>query len=207
MITPFHILVTGARGAIGRSVVHAARGSGKIVTGLGHGTWSGDHELPFIDGWLNGDVTSDNLSALARLYGVPDAIVHLAGGSHVGMSIEQPTEDFQRTVVAAQHLFEWVRVAAPKIKLVIASSAAVYGAGHDGPICESAAYDPASPYGSHKAMMEILARGYARQFSLNIAILRIFSVYGPGLRKQLIWEVADQLARGERLINLSGTGY
>ncbi|MGD9669409.1 MAG: NAD-dependent epimerase/dehydratase family protein [Hyphomicrobiaceae bacterium] len=203
---PGHILVTGARGAIGRHVVRAARERGHVVSGLGHGAWSGDAELPAIDAWLNGEVSADNMSTLVRQLGVPGAIIHLAGGSHVGSSIAQPAEDFQRTVVAAQRVLEWIRTCAPGTKLVIASSAAVYGAGHDGPIGEDAPYAPVSPYGTHKAMIEMMAHGYARQFGLQVASLRIFSVYGPGLRKQLIWEVVNRLMRGEWQITLGGTG-
>lgn len=201
-----HILVTGARGAIGRHVVRAARARGHVVSGLGHGAWSGDAELPAIDGWINGAVSADNISALVRNHGAPDAIIHLAGGSHVGTSIAQPAEDFQRSVVAAQMLLEWLRTSAPETSLVIASSAAVYGNGHNGAISEDAPYAPVSPYGTHKAMVEMMADAYARQFGLNVARLRIFSVYGPGLRKQLIWEVVNRLIGGERQITLGGTG-
>jgi UDP-glucose 4-epimerase len=203
---PRHILVTGARGAIGRQVVRIAKARGNVVTGIGHGQWSGDHELPSIDGWLNGDVSTVNISELFKYHGLPDAIIHLAGGSHVGNSIEQPTEDFQRTVLSAQRLLEWVRTSSPNTKIVIASSAAVYGIGHEGPIIESADCEPHSPYGTHKAMVETMAKGYATQFGLNTTILRLFSVYGPGLRKQLIWEVTNRLLRGERRMTLSGTG-
>lgn len=201
-----HILVTGARGAIGRRVVAIARARGHTVTGIGHGAWSGDAELPIIDGWLNGDVSRDNLAALTQRHGLPDGIIHLAGGSHVGNSVLQPAEDFQRTVAAGQRLLEWTRSSAPKAKIVVASSAAVYGSGHEGPIAETSHHEPASPYGTHKAMVETMALGYARQFGLDVSILRLFSVYGPGLRKQLIWEVIARLLRGERQITLGGSG-
>jgi UDP-glucose 4-epimerase len=200
------IIVTGGRGAIGRHIVSLAKSQGYFVMGLGHGAWSGDGGLPEIDCWLNGDITYENLNALSQLVGSPDAIIHLAGGSHVGASITQPSEDFQRTVGAARALFDWVRNISPTTKIVIASSAAVYGAGHDGPIDEGTGYAPASPYGTHKAMVEVMARGYARQFELPMAILRIFSAYGPELRKQLIWEMTNRLIRGERKITLGGTG-
>jgi UDP-glucose 4-epimerase len=201
------IFVTGARGAIGQHVVRIARRRGDIVAGLGHGTWTGDRELPDIDFWINGDVTADNLSEMARQAGVPDLLVHLAGGSLVGASIQHPAEDFRRTVESSQHLFEWQRTAAPDARIAIASSAAVYGDGHDGPIAESTSFSPKSPYGTHKAMVELLARSYARQFGNRLSVVRLFSVYGPGLRKQLIWEITCRLAKGERSLTLGGTGH
>jgi UDP-glucose 4-epimerase len=205
-VTASLILVTGARGAIGRHVVRLAKERGHVVIGLGHGQWIADHELPPIDGWLNGDISPENIAALSRGHGTPDAVIHLAGGAHVGNSIDQPAEDFQRTVLSAQRLLEWLRVTSPKTKIVIASSAAVYGIGHDAHIKETATCVPVSPYGTHKAMMEVMAQGYAAQFGLNAVILRLFSVYGPGLRKQLIWEVTNRLMQDQREIVLGGTG-
>lgn len=200
------VLVTGARGAIGRHVVALARAAGSRVVGLGHGAWSGSDDLPAIDAWINGGVDADNLVALARQEGTPDVIVHLAGGSLVGASIRHPGEDFRRTVESAQRLLEWQRTDAPAARTVIASSAAVYGDGHAAPISETAPYAPTSPYGTHKAMVELLARSYARQFGLPIAIVRLFSVYGPGLHKQLVWELAGRLSAAERPLVLGGTG-
>ncbi|MGD9920011.1 MAG: NAD-dependent epimerase/dehydratase family protein [Pseudorhodoplanes sp.] len=198
--------VTGARGAIGRHVVAEARSRGHRVAGVGHGSWTGDAELPAIDHWINGGIDGDNLSALARVVGEPNMIVHLAGGSLVGDSIQHPGEDFRRSVLSAQQLLEWLRTNAPTARLVIASSAAVYGNGHDGPILETAPFAPVSPYGTHKAIVEMMAAAYARQYGLSVAIIRLFSVYGPGLRKQLIWELTCRLLHGERAITLGGTG-
>lgn len=199
------IFVTGARGAIGRQIVALARSRGYRVAGLGHGAWSGD-DLPPIDTWINGDVSADNLSALMRAEGRPDIVIHLAGGSLVGNSILHPGEDFRRSVEGAQRLFEWLRISSAATRLVVASSAAVYGSGHAQPITEAAPYAPTSPYGTHKAMVEMLACSYARQYGLAVAIVRLFSVYGRGLRKQLIWEIGRRLSTGERLIKLDGTG-
>ena len=105
-----------------------------------------------------------------------------------------------------QHLLERLRTSAPAARLVIASSAAVYGDSHSGPIGEDAWFAPASPYGTHKAMIELLAHCYARDFGLSVAVVRLFSVYGPGLRKQLVWELVNRLLRGEKTLTLGGTG-
>lgn len=200
------ILVTGARGAIGRHVVAAAKQRDAGIIGLGHGTWSGEPELPAIDRWINGDVTADNLDILCQDTGKPDVVIHLAGGSHVGASIEHPSEDFRRTVSSAQNLFEWLRIRSPQSAVVIASSAAVYGNASQSPISETASFAPTSPYGTHKAVVEMLARTHAQQYGLRLAIVRLFSVYGPGLRKQLVFELMHRLHNRETGISLGGTG-
>jgi UDP-glucose 4-epimerase len=200
------ILVTGARGAIGRRVVSTALAQGQQVVGLGHGAWTSDGDVPPNAGWINGSVDSDNLANIARTVGLPDVVIHLAGGSLVGPSIANPGEDFRRTVQGMQNLLEWLRLANPAARVVLASSAAVYGDGHTQPIAETAAYAPTSPYGTHKAMAEMLCRSYGRQYGMQIALVRLFSVYGPGLRKQLIWDLGRRVTSGERNIELGGTG-
>ena len=63
-----------------------------------------------------------------------------------------------------------------------------------------------SPYGQHKLMMEQLCRSYAITFGLQSTVVRLFSVYGPHLRKQLLWDMCSRLQRGERTLALGGTG-
>lgn len=201
------VWVTGARGFIGRYVSRMLAEKGVTVAGLGHGAWpDAEHRACGLTVWLNGDVTHANLDVLAVLTGVPDSIIHLAGGSAVGPSFAQPAEDFRRSVAAAHDLAEWLRLRAPATSLVMASSAAVYGAGHHGPIAESAVCRPYSPYGYHKRMAELVLENYAHNFGLKMAIVRLFSVYGPGLRKQLLWDSCVRLVDTPEALALGGNG-
>jgi UDP-glucose 4-epimerase len=197
------VIVTGARGAIGRHVVTQLAASGDRVLGLGHGA----HEpgLETID-WINGAIDAANLSALAAKWGRPDAIIHLAGGAAVGPSLVSPAEDFERTASTGVRLLEWTRTAAPQSSLVLASSAAVYGAARADFIREDAPRAPCSPYGVHKAVLEMTAASWASNFGVRVAIVRLFSVYGPQLRKQLIFEQAGRLLAGQQQLSLGGTG-
>jgi UDP-glucose 4-epimerase len=200
-------LITGARGFIGRHVARHFAANGQTVVGLGHGAWLESARRQWgVSEWQNGEISSANLDALSALVGVPDIVIHLAGGSAVGPSFAQPAEDFHRSVMAASELAEWLRLRAPAARLVMASSAAVYGAGHAGPIAESARCAPYSPYGFHKRMAELSLESYARNFGLRVAIVRLFSVYGPGLRKQLLWDACTSLAQGATRLKLGGTG-
>jgi UDP-glucose 4-epimerase len=63
-----------------------------------------------------------------------------------------------------------------------------------------------SPYGQHKLMMEQLCRSYATSFGVRSTVLRLFSVYGARLRKQLPWDICSRLQKGERDLLLGGTG-
>ncbi|WP_346731096.1 SDR family oxidoreductase [Bradyrhizobium sp. 23] len=199
--------VTGASGFIGRHLVRVLADQGCAVHGIGHGSIEDtDRERIGLSEWLNGEIDAANLNALAGRSGLPSTIFHLAGGSSVGLSIAQPFEDFSRTVSSTARLLEWLRGSAPDCRLIVASSAAVYGAHHAGAISEEAETQPMSPYGHHKLIMEQLCRSYSDSFGIRATILRLFSVYGPALRKQLLWDLCVRLEQGRRELVLDGTG-
>lgn len=198
--------ITGARGFIGRHLAKYIASSGHRVCGLGHGTWPPlESNLWGISYWINGEVSISNLSQLKANSGEPDGIFHFAGGSSVGAAIANPHEDFKRTVSSTAELLEWIRQNSIHTPLVAASSAAVYGANYKEPISENVQLSPYSPYGTHKLMMEELCRSYGENFGLRIALPRLFSVYGPELKKQLLWDICNKLEIKNE-IELGGTG-
>jgi len=197
--------ITGARGFIGRALARQLAALGVEVAGVGHGHWP-DASAAGVSCWVNADIHAASLDLLLSRAGVPDTVFHLAGGSAVGPSFANPLEDFERTVHTTARLLEWVRCHATDAPIVAVSSAAVYGAGHDGPIAESTPLTPYSPYGHHKAVMESLCRSYGANFGLRTAIVRVFSAYGEGLRKQLPWDLCGRLAAGGLALTLDGTG-
>lgn len=202
------IWITGGKGFIGRHLARHASAEGIKTFGIGHGHWStGESSKWQYAHWSNADIDGASLTQLANISGLPETVFHLAGGSSVGASFENPLEDFHRTVVTTARLLEWVRLNSVKTRVVATSSAAVYGEGHAGAIRESTPLRPFSPYGNHKAMMEVLFRSFAHSFNVRSAIVRLFSVYGPGLEKQLIWDLCSKLsARGVSSVRLGGTG-
>ncbi len=202
------IWITGGKGFIGRHLSRRCAEAGAAVFGIGHGSWpAGDARHWSVSHWINGEIESSNLSQLAGISGRPDTVFHLAGGSSVGISLQSPLEDFTRTVETTARLLEWVRIHAAETKIVAVSSAAVYGAGHTGPIPESARVRPYSPYGHHKSMMEALCHSYGENFGLSAAIVRLFSVYGEELHKQLLWDICCKLDGGRSApLELGGTG-
>jgi UDP-glucose 4-epimerase len=200
------VWVTGAAGFMGRYLARALADTGHAVHGIGHGALTDSEKQRLgLRTWLNGEIDAAGLNVLAA-HGLPSKVFHLAGGSSVGSSIVKPLEDFSRNVVSTARLLEWLRVASPESLIIAVSSAAVYGADHHGPISESAAPAPMSPYGRHKLMMEQLCQGYSETFGMRTLVARLFSVYGPKLRKQLLWDVCAQLQQEEQTLVLGGTG-
>lgn len=201
------VLVTGAAGFIGRHLCRRLAASGRTVVGLGHGTWSEqDLAESGVRAWRSDDVAGRCLDDLADRYGLPEHVFHLAGGSSVGASLLDPLGDYLRTVASTAELLDWLRRKAPTTPVTAVSSAAVYGASHAGPIGEGAALRPRSPYGHHKLMMETLLRSYAKSYGSPSVIVRLFSVYGSGLQKQLLWELCSRVAHGVGRMDLQGTG-
>ena len=185
------VIITGAHGFIGRHVAKVYRMNGWRVIGLGHGTWTCQEWGQWgLNDWHECDITLENLYSYC---GKPNSIVHCAGSGSVGFSINYPMQDFARTVITMQHVLEFVRLYSPETKIVYPSSAAVYGMAKEMPISEDCLLDPISPYGVHKKNAEELCSLYARQYNISIAIVRLFSIYGEGLQKQLLWDACIKL--------------
>lgn len=200
------ILITGAHGFIGKHLARDLASKGHFVSGLGHGIWPPIEASSWgIQDWLNGDVHSANLRTL-QARSQPELIFHLAGGSSVGAAIANPREDFFRTVASTVELLEWMRVDLPHARLIAVSSAAVYGSGFSGPIPEEIESMPYSPYGHHKKMMEQLCRSYSDTYGIDCRVARLFSVYGPQLKKQLLWDICTRLASSSDPLVLGGSG-
>ena len=200
------VWITGAHGFIGGHLARHLQRCGFRVAGVGHRSAAPlDGTVLGISPWLNGDLTRNNLELLERTADTPTTIFHLAGGASVARALAYPYDDFNRSVLSTAELLEWARLHAPETCIVAVSSAAVYGAGHSEAISEDAALHPISPYAYHKLMMENLCRSYAANFGLRVVLPRLFSVYGPGLQKQLLWDICQKLAtRG--VVELGGTG-
>ena len=64
--------------------------------------------------------------------------------------------------------------------------------------------NPVSPYGVHKKIAEDLCRSYGQHFKIASCVIRLFSVYGVRLRKQLLWDECLKLSKNE--ITFFGTG-
>ncbi len=206
MISNNIIIVTGAAGFIGRVVCKQLAEAGWTVFGLGHCNFESYKFNQFgVTKWLCGDISLANLQLLVGDQHLK-YIIHCAGGSAVSASYSDPYKDFERTVTSTTVVLEFARKFKDDgIRVVIASSAAVYGNQGDVDLFETSPCMPISPYGFHKLASEKICESYSKFFELKVSIVRLFSVYGEGLRKQLLWDALNKYSVG--ISDFFGTGY
>ena len=196
------VFVTGAGGFIGAKVAAEFEVMGRVVIRIGHHI--GGHGAAARN--VVGSIDTEALVRAASIGGPPALIVHAAGGSSVAASVADPNRDFERTVGSLTSVLDFIDRQASNARLIFLSSAAVYGSAGTAPIPEEAPLHPISPYGHHKKVCEDLILERVRAGALDATILRLFSVYGPGNRKQLFWDVANRLCSHPRTLELAGTG-
>ena len=196
-------IVLGAAGFLGRHVARTLAARGYAVCGVGHGDWDVAARAPWsITDWQKADIT---LEVIKDLGIIPDVLVQCAGSGSVAGSLTEPLHDFSRNVGTTIAALEFVRLYAPNCRFVLPSSAAVYGAVADLPIRVDAPLRPISPYGVHKLICEQVTQSYSIHFGVAATVIRLFSVYGPGLRKQLLWDACRKLVADNAIFG--GTGY
>lgn len=178
-------LVTGGYGFLGRSIAASLERGGWRVIRAGRP----DHEIP----------SSEFDHVLEATH--PTLVVHCAGPASVPASIHDPDADRAASVGVTAGLAARLAELSPRARLVFISSAAVYGEPRDIPIHENTPYAPISPYGRHRVECESVVRAGG----LPSVILRVFSAYGEGLRRQVLWDIA-RCALSGRPIELLGTG-
>ncbi len=145
-----------------------------------------------------------NLSLLFEAHQF-DVCINASGSSTVSFSIQNEQQDYILNYKNVEIILEWIKKNQPKCKLINLSSAAVYGNPSELPIKENDSTKPISPYGKHKLLSEQLLKTFAVEYRMLTHSLRIFSVYGNGLKKQLFWDIY-QKSKQAQLIELYGTG-
>ena len=177
-------LVTGGAGFIGARCAALALESGHEVTVLDDLSTGSQSKLDTLEAAgarvVLGDVRDANARASA-LEGV-DAVIHLAAQGSVPRSMEDPEATMAVNVHATDRLLEDMEQRGLH-RLVLASSAAVYGDVDGLPHTEDLVGARQSPYADSKWANEqaVLRR---RQQGWEAIALRFFNVYGPGQRSE-----------------------
>jgi UDP-glucose 4-epimerase len=200
------ILVTGGAGFIGSWLVEDLVQRGARTTVLDSLATGHLENLAAVEGdieVMHADLVHDDVGPLIGDGGF-DTIFHLAAGANVAASVDGPRSDFERGVVGTFNLLEAVRQTSPGSAVVHVSSAMVYGTG--GTLSEGDPKEPVSPYGAGKLAAETYVSLYACVYGLRTANLRLFGVYGPRQRKQVVYDLIDKLDRDPHELHIFGDG-
>ena len=108
----------------------------------------------------------------------PDVVFHLAAQIDVRRSVDDPTFDAGVNVMGTAAVLEAAHRSGCG-RLVLASTAAVYGRPLEIPTTEASPVAPLSPYGASKAAAEAYLGVYTRLHGMSTLALRMANVYGP----------------------------
>jgi UDP-glucose 4-epimerase len=177
------VLVTGGTGYIGSTAVEILLGQGYEISILDDCSTGHADTVPagvrFIQGsLLNADEVADALTGC-------DAVMHFAGKSLVGESVEKP-ELYQSVNVDGTRILLDQMHKQSITKIVFSSSAATYGEPKVVPILETAETNPTNPYGATKLAIDHMITEESKKHGISAASLRYFNVAGA-LKAQRGW--------------------
>jgi UDP-glucuronate 4-epimerase len=209
------ILLTGAAGFIGHHVASRLLQRGDTVFGIDNFNnyyapqWKFENSVQF-DRHQNGQMLAVDLRDYDKVSQLMikqrfDAVIHLAAMAGVRSSVLHPGLYMQVNLTASQNLIELARLHGVD-NFVFASTSSVYGHTKRIPFDEDDACGlPLHPYAASKRAVEQIGSTYHRNYGINFTALRLFTVYGPAGRPDMMpYLLARSIATGESVPRFRG---
>jgi UDP-glucose 4-epimerase len=171
-------LVTGGRGFVGRHLVDQLLAEGTKVV-----SYNRDFALDSREGLttVQGELADiPRLAETLRQHSV-ERIIHTAGQSHPGVSIELPWTTFKANAEGTLAVYEAARATGVRRIVNFSSECALGNLDLDTTVGEDVTPRPTTPYGVTKVAGEMFGSVYNSLYGMDIVSLRVTEVYGPGL--------------------------
>lgn len=169
-------IVTGGAGFIGSHIAEALSGEHEVVViddlSSGHSENLRNIDCAFVDGSIT------DLPLLQETFAGADGVFHQAAIASVQRSVEDPLFTHAVNLTGTLNVLTAARDCGVG-KVVMASSAAVYGENPDLPKREDMTPDLLSPYAAQKLSDEHYAAVFSSLYDLPTVCLRYFNVFGP----------------------------
>ena len=189
----YRVLITGISGFTGRYLADTLAGYGWDIFGLGN------DRLPVESDHLDADLADTKILSEWIASVRPTHIVHLAALTHV---VGDPLSFYRVNVLGTESLLDAVsRSGITPEKVLIASSANIYGNASQSPISEHSPIRPVNHYALSKATMELLVTKWFEQ--MPIVLVRPFNYTGPGQSEAFVFpKIVAAYRRGDAVLRL-----
>jgi UDP-glucose-4-epimerase GalE len=207
------VLVTGASGYIGGQTMLQLKDAGHTVVGVDTVALP-MHLRCVADRFYQEDFSKPRGLQLLDEF-APTAVVHCAGSSLVGPSLDRPADYYNNNFVKTKILLDRIRDHKLDTRVIFSSSAACYGEPVMTPCSEVDPCEPISPYGESKLMIEWMLKSYRRAYGLDFVAFRYFNACGADSQGRhgqqsgathIIARVLESL-RDDREFTLYGENY
>jgi UDP-glucose 4-epimerase len=181
--------VSGGAGFIGRYVIDRLHESGETVVSYDRALAAGGLPAEVVS--VRGELLDVNHLAATMASNGIRRVVHAAGASDPLLSLGSPAAAVAANALGALDVLEASRHAGVDGRIVLLSSATVYG-DTPGAVDERSPLRPRTPYAATKAFSDLLGQVYAHAYELDVVSLRFTEVYGPGrTARSALHEIVD----------------
>jgi UDP-glucose 4-epimerase len=195
------VLVTGGAGFIGRHLVAALTEAGDDVVVIDNLRRANPATLASLEQTKAVNVVVGDIRDRAALAGAMrgvERVYHLAAQSNVLGAVTDLDYSFSSNVVGTYNVLVEAQAAGVR-RVVFTSSREVYGEVELLPVTEDRSTQPKNAYGASKVAGEVYCRTLQATHGLDVSVLRLANVYGPGDRDRVIPIFLDRALRGEDL--------
>lgn len=200
------ILITGSQGFLARNLSKFLSRHGFICYGIGRGNWIGNNYKTW--GYfkhISGIINDKNLRKFKNINF--SYILHCAGGFSPNVSLTKSIsqkKDYEKNVTSILSVLKFFSKKKRKPKIIYISTVSVYGNTKSKKINEEAKLNPLSNYSKNKIIGEKICKNFYQNKKIDILVIRGSSLYGPGLKRQIIYDVCSKISKKKAIF--FGTG-